>query len=247
MNSAQKQSDDLVLRAWRRGELDAASEDDFETRLFFEPDLLASAQADQAIAAGMKLVEAESPELLSAADLSADEESEGRAVAESTLAAATVGDSHANAGRRRRRPIVAGPWSMLLAAGLGAVAILPFASQFQSAPQATGNLEWVSIDVRRGAESEPLLVSPRASAGVVAMELAAPAGATAPLTLSLIAVDSGEPTMVIAGLEPSDGLLSFAFARDQLPAGDYRIEIVGGEGLLGNGESMVIRYVPGVR
>lgn len=240
MNSALRQSDDLLLRAWRRGEMDAAAEDAFEARLFFEPDLLASAQADQAMEEGLRLVTKESPELL-AQDATTAASSDESAVASAVPQATSASVS-------RRRPLVAGPWSMLLAAGLGAAAILPFAGQLQTGPQPAGNLEWVSLDVRRGVDSAPLTVAPRASAGVVAMELAAPAGATAPLTLRVIEVGSDTAVMVIPGLEPSDGLISFAFARDQLAAGDYRIEILGSGNRVAEGsDSLLIRYRPSAR
>jgi hypothetical protein len=47
-------SDNLLLRAWRRGELDDATRHAFETRLFLEPTLLEAAQIDQAFDAGIQ-------------------------------------------------------------------------------------------------------------------------------------------------------------------------------------------------
>jgi hypothetical protein len=137
------------------------------------------------------------------------------------------------------------PWSMLLAAGLGALAVLPFAGQ-QSSPTAVGNIEWVSVDVRRGAE-DALLVAPRADAELVVIELPAPSAGGGPFDLRLTTLADGQVALSIDGLlASSDGLLSLAMARDALPAGDYRIEIVAADGIA-VGESLRIRYQPGSR
>jgi hypothetical protein len=141
------------------------------------------------------------------------------------------------------RPGVNRPWSMLLAAGLGALAVLPFAGT-QSPPEVIGNVEWVSVDVRRGAENA-LLVAPRADADLVVIELPAPSAGDGPFNLRLMAIADGSAALSIEGLRASsDGLLSLAMARNAVPAGDYRIEIVAADGVLA-GESLRIRYEPG--
>lgn len=210
MNMAISDSDNALLRAWRRGELDAAQADAFETRLFLEPDLVEAARLDQALAEGLPAV-----------------------------AAPAVS---APAARPRRS---AGPWSMLLAAGVGALAVLPFALDGGQPPPAVGNIEWVSVDVRRSSSSEPLLVAPRANAQLVALEVPAPGDLVGPYTLSLVAMDAGTAALSVDGLQASDGRLSLAFARDALAAGDYRIEVGDAEGRRAAGESLRIRYRPG--
>lgn len=232
-------SDNLLLRAWRRGELDEASAHAFETRLFFEPWLAEAAETDQAIEAGLQAdpCGGKGPDDLA--------RPRAPAVAAPTPGApsdprATGGPHPAGATRSRRQP----PWAMLMAAGLGAAAVLPFAQFGPSAPEWRGNVEWVSVDVRRGvADAEPLLVAPRASTELVAMELPAPA-ADAPLTVRLLA-EHGHPVLELPGLQPVDGIVSLAFPRHALAAGVYRIEFrSGSDGTAVAGPALSFRYRP---
>lgn len=236
MSGMISRSDNLLLRAWRRGELDEASTQAFETRLFFEPWLAEAAEADQALEAGLR----------EHAALAADEIAQGAPSAGDAPTAgrpAVAGDQRSarrdQAGRSRRQP----PWAMLLAAGLGAAAVMPFAQLGPSAPEWRGNVEWVSVDVRRGiADAEPLLVAPRASTGLVAMELPAP-DAPAPLTVRLVA-EQGGAAFELAGLHPVDGIVSLAFPRDALAAGVYRIEFRGSDDDAVASSELSFRYRP---
>lgn len=54
MNGPLSDTDNALLRAWRRGELDEGARHAFEMRLFLEPSLLEAAQVDQAFEAGLK-------------------------------------------------------------------------------------------------------------------------------------------------------------------------------------------------
>jgi len=211
MTTSISNADNLLLRAWRRNELDAVAVDALEARLFFEPDLLAAAQSDQQLTHAL-----------------ASEPS-----AESALPARSV--------RRASKQ----PWSLLLAAGLGALAVLPFVNQ-GPAPTALGNVEWVSVDVRRGSDSEALLIAPSATASLVVIEIPAPANTSGPFTLSLVAAPGGERPIVLHGLLATDGRLSLAVPRDALAGGDYRIEVATAEGVV-PGEGLRVRYRPATR
>lgn len=140
-------------------------------------------------------------------------------------------------------------WPQLVAAGLGAMAVLPFA--WHDEPPATAlsaNVEWVSLDVRRGDDARvPLLVQPRATTRLVALEVALPGVQSGSYELRLRAVgdDGDERLHEIADVHAADGMLSLAFARDALPPGTYRIEIrrSGDERLLAV-EPPTFRYAP---
>lgn len=213
MNMAISDSDNALLRAWRRGELDPGQTHAFETRLFLEPDLVEAARLDQAMAEAMPA-----------------------AVEPARIAAAPATPRPWRAG---------GPWSLLLAASVGALAVLPFALDRGQSPMALGNLELISVDVRRSSTSEPLLVAPRAGAQLVALEVPAPGDLVGPYTLSLVTLDAGAAALSVGGLQASDGRLSLAFAREALAAGDYRIEIMGAGGQRADSTSLRIRYRPG--
>ncbi|MGQ0801495.1 MAG: hypothetical protein ACT4NL_15460 [Pseudomarimonas sp.] len=221
MNMSISNADNVLLRAWRRNELDPVAADALETRLFFEPDLLAAAQSDQHLTSAL------------AGGSSAHAPSGAAQIAATQIAAKAVPLSSRQ------------PWSLLLAAGLGALAVLPFASQGPT-PAAVGNIEWVSVDVRRGSESEALLVAPRATASLVVIEIPAPANISGPYTLSLVAAAGSERPIVLSGLHATDGLLSLAIPRDALAGGDYRIEVATAEGVV-PGEALQLRYQPQMR
>lgn len=175
--------DNRLLRAWRRGELDAQASHTFETRLFLEPDLLRAAQLDQALAEGLADAPAARP------------------------------------GRRRASTRALG--GLALAAGLAGLAIWPMLPRTPG-PLSTGNIEWVSVDVRRGAEA-PMLVAPRASTRLLAMELPAPGAGV--YDVVLLPAEGGRAPLRISQLTAADGVLSLAFERGALEAGDYRIEL----------------------
>lgn len=185
--------DNRLLQAWRRGELDDEASHAFETRLFLEPDLLRAAQIDQALADGLR-----------------DD------------TAATTGSSPAprRSQVRRQRSVAWTGWA--LAAGLAGVAVWPMLGE-QGAPTSVGNVEWVSLDVRRGSEDLPV-VAPRAETGLVALELGAPSP-SGRYAVHFSHRDSGDPALSVSDLMASDGLLSLAFERNALPAGDYLIEL----------------------
>ena len=201
-------ADNLLLRAWRRNELDPVAADALEARLFFEPDLLAAAQSDQQLTSALTKKPNALPQV-----------------------------------EAKSAPLPSKqPWSLLLAAGLGALAVLPFVNLGQ-APVAVGNIEWVSVDVRRGGDDEALLVAPRATASMVVIEVPAPVSLNGPFTLSLVAAADGERPIVLPGLHASDGLLSLAFPRDALAGGDYQIEVATAAGVV-PGEALRVRYQP---
>jgi hypothetical protein len=230
-------SDNLLLRAWRRGELDDASAHAFETRLFFEPWLAEAAEADQALEAGLRAHPSQAPAVRAGRSqpTGSDEHGASKAGAQAEASAARPEQAR----RSRRQP----PWAMLLAAGLGAAAVLPFAQLGPSTPEWRGNVEWVSVDVRRGtADAEPMLVAPRPSTELIAMELPAPAGA-APLTVRLLG-ERGDTALELAGLQPVDGIVSLAFPRDALAAGLYRIEFRSGSDENIASPALSFRYRP---
>ncbi len=204
-------ADNLTLRAWRRGELAPADADAFETRLFFEPSLADAATIDLQLADAFAAV----------CERQTGQDPTYALVAEKQLLGAATSTVRRHRGN---------PWSMLLAAGVGALAVLPFARVTLEAPGALGNVELVSVDVRRGAEDRGLLVEPRAGTQAVVIEFAAPTANAGPYTVSLVAIDSGETVVSVPGLIDVDGLLSLTFARDALMAGDYRVEIAAAGG-----------------
>ena len=112
---------------------------------------------------------------------------------------------------------------LALAAGLGALAVLPISALLQSGPQSHANVEWVSLDLRRGLDDIPL-VSPRAETELVALELGAPSDAT---LFDIEVRDRRSQDLVLSfdSLSASDGLLSLAFARSALDAGEYRVRV----------------------
>jgi hypothetical protein len=207
-------ADNRLLQAWRRGDLDAEASHAFETRLFLEPDLLRAAQIDQALADGLR-----------------DE------------AATTTGSSPAprRGDTARRRTVAWTGWA--LAAGLAGVAVWPMLGEL-GVPAPVGNVEWVSLDVRRGSDDLPL-VAPRAETGLVALELGAPA-ASGRYAVHFRHRDSGAPALSVSDLTASDGVLSLAFERNALPAGDYVIELRAAEvpATAPAASSLAFRYRP---
>jgi len=204
--------DNLLLRAWRRGELDEAKALEFETRLFFEPALLEAAKLDQALEACFR----EAPALLA-----------GNA-----------------SGKTWRRHWERG-WPLLLAASVGALAVLPFRHADVQSP-VLGNVEWVAVDVRRNGGTEtPFLVAPRDSADLVVIEIPAPRGATGPFRLRLTGLDDRQVALELDKLQAADGVLSLAFTRDALAAGVYRVELaVAGERSAFAPTDLSFRYQP---
>jgi hypothetical protein len=196
MHGPLSDADNLLLRAWRRGELDEATRHAFETRLFLEPTLLEAAQIDQAMDAGI---------------------THGLSTA--------ANEAPAPSPRPRTWPALAA------AAALGALAVLPFMFLMQPQDALRGNVEWVNVDVRRSTAAEPLLVQPRASTGVVALEVPAPADLAGPYRARLRGIDGPRTVLDVTDLHPADGVLSLAFSRQALPAGVYAIEISGDDGV----------------
>ncbi|MCK7592496.1 hypothetical protein [Pseudomarimonas salicorniae] len=111
---------------------------------------------------------------------------------------------------------------LALAATVAGVAVLP---QLLRAPQpvSTGNVEWVSVDVRRGAE-EPMLVAPRSRTRLLALEVPAPAQGTL-FDVALVPDGGGPPPIHLSQLDADQGVLSLAFERAALEPGVYHIEI----------------------
>jgi len=179
-------ADNLQLRAWRRGELDADSTRAFETRLFFEPALLDAAQLDQTLAAGI---------------------------------AAQPGTAEPVVDASRRLP----PWSLLLAAGLGAAAVLPLALPGGS-PGVHANVEFVSVDVRRGSV-DLLQVTPQTTTGMLAMRLPVPEDMRGPVAARLVPLDGGGAVLRVDNLRPQHGMVTLGFAPEAVAAGDYRVEL----------------------
>lgn len=137
-------------------------------------------------------------------------------------------------------------WPQLVAAGFGALAVLPLAWRNEApSPALSANVEWVSLDVRRGdAARLPLLVQPRAGTRLLALEVALPESLNGPYQLRLRCIDDGR-MYEIPDAHAADGMLSLAFARDALPPGTYRIEIRrAGEERLLLVEPPTFRYQP---
>jgi hypothetical protein len=208
MHGPLSDTDNLLLRAWRRGELDDAARHAFETRLFLEPTLLEAAQIDQAFDAGIN-----------------------RALpgAANEVPAPTM--------RRSSWPALAA------AAAVGALAVLPLMFLAQPPQELRGNVEWVNVDVRRSTSAEPLLVQPRPTTGVVALEVPAPAGSSGPYRARLRGLEGSPVVLDVPDLHPADGVLSLAFSRNALPAGVYAIEISGEDGAA-PAAALRIRYRP---
>lgn len=111
---------------------------------------------------------------------------------------------------------------LALAAGLAGLAVWPMLPRGPEALTA-GNIEWVSVDVRRGAD-EPMLVAPRASTQLLAMEIPAPADGQL-FDVQLVPDDGSKPPVRLSQLSADQGVLSLAFERAALTAGVYRIEV----------------------
>jgi len=221
MNVSLSHADNLQLRAWRRGELDPAAAEALETRLFFEPALAEAAAADQLLAAGLQAQAA-----------SNDGNSLPKEGARAGLQAREFGSAQR------------GPWSLLLAASLGALAVLPFATTTDPLPpSAMANVEWVSVDVRRSSAQDALLIAPRANAQLIVIELAAPDSTPGPFSVNLVPATSGQSPIRLGRVDANDGVLTLALARDALASGDYRIDIAGSDGNA-VGEPLRIRYQP---
>lgn len=111
---------------------------------------------------------------------------------------------------------------LALAAGLAGLAVWPLLPRTPET-LSTGNVEWVSIDVRRGAETQ-MLVAPRASTRLLALEIPAPAGGEL-FDVSLKPQSEGHAPIQISQLSAEDGVLSLAFERGALSEGAYAIEV----------------------
>ncbi len=127
----------------------------------------------------------------------------------------------ARAAPRRRLPARA-LGGLALAAGLAGLAVWPLLPR---SPEtlSTGNIEWVSIDVRRGAETQ-MLVAPRASTRLLALEIPAPEQGEL-FDVSLVPQSGGHVPVQISQLSAEDGVLSLAFERGALSEGSYAIEV----------------------
>jgi hypothetical protein len=149
------------------------------------------------------------PDLLRAAQLD-------QALAEGLADCGPVPSRRVAASRRRALG------GLALAAGLAGLALWPL---LPSAPGAltAGNIEWVSVDVRRGQDA-PMLVAPRASTQLLAMELPAPIGSEV-FDVLLQAQHGGQAPIHFSQLRAEDGVLSLAFERAALGAGVYQLEI----------------------
>jgi hypothetical protein len=123
---------------------------------------------------------------------------------------------------KRRRTAARALGGLALAAGLAGLAVWPMLPRGTQAVS-TGNVEWVSVDVRRGAE-EPMLVAPRASTRLLALELPAPAEGDL-FDVSLVADQGGEAPIHLSQLSADQGVLSLAFERAALSPGVYYIEV----------------------
>lgn len=177
------------------------------------------------------------PDLLRAAQIDQALADGLRDDATTTGSSPAPGRSHA----RRRRTVAWTGWA--LAAGLAGVAVWPMLGE-QGAPAPVGNVEWVSLDVRRGSDDLPV-VAPRAETGLVALELGAPA-ASGRFAVHFSHRDSGAPALSVSDLMASDGVLSLAFERNALPAGDYVIELRAAEApaTAPAASSLAFRYRP---
>lgn len=112
---------------------------------------------------------------------------------------------------------------LALAAGIGALAVLPLSALLRSAPEGHANVEWVSLDLRRGAADLPL-IAPRADTELVAVEISAPSGAKQ-FDIELRDRRSQDLVLSFDSLTETDGLISLAFDRHALAAGEYRLRV----------------------
>ena len=132
---------------------------------------------------------------------------------------AALGDQHRPGSTLMRQAL-----PLALAAGLGALAVLPISALLQqSGPQSHANVEWVSLDQRRGLDDTPL-VSPRAETELIALELSAPSAA-ALFDIEVRDRRSQDLMLSFDSLTASEGLLSLAFARGALQSGEYRVRV----------------------
>jgi hypothetical protein len=148
------------------------------------------------------------------------------AQADQALAAGLAAERPTAASSGRGRVAAWTGWA--LAAGLAGVAVWPLLSGEDKAGAPHGNVEWVSLDVRRGDDTLPL-VSPRPETRLLALELPAPS-AEGRFAVRLLHRADRRPALQISDLQANDGLLSLAFERQALGAGEYLMELYAADG-----------------
>lgn len=172
------------------------------------------------------------PDLLEAAKLDQQIEIGLQEVGDSAL------QTKASAGQGLMRQAL----PLALAAGLGALAVLPLSALMRPAPESHANVEWVSLDVRRGVADLPL-IAPRADTELVALEISAP---TAAEQFDVEVRDRRSQDLLLSfdALSESEGLISLAFARDALAPGEYRVKVFDHGQRDSAGTELGFRYQP---
>lgn len=130
----------------------------------------------------------------------------------------------------------------LLAASVGAAAVLPFALDLgESGPQAQA-VEWVSVSNRRSVSAESVvLLQPSPGTELIALDIAVADDGTVDVELyDLRGVSTGVRAHDLA---PRDGSVGFAFRRGALAAGDYRVRVSRDGHALASPE-VILRYQP---
>jgi hypothetical protein len=163
--------------------------------------------------------------------------------------AARIDDALADELRRTaappaRRPArLQRPIELLMAAGLGALAVLPFVGTERPNQQVTGNIEWVSISPMRSTTAEPMLVVPRTGTDLLAFEVAA-ASPDGTRVSAWIQRDDGTKVLDVDGLHVREGAVTFVVGRNALAGGVHLIGIVEAGASAPLQPKLSIRYVP---
>lgn len=142
---------------------------------------------------------------------------------------------------RRRRHRLAPSAQLLLAASVGAVAVLPFVTDRDAPEPVAQGIEWVSVSNLRATVDAVLTLQPDPAVALIALDLAVEG--QAPIDVELVDLRGVSTGVHIKNLLPRDGAVGFAFQRHALSAGDYRIRL----SREGRGEvapDVVLRYQP---
>lgn len=171
------------------------------------------------------------PELLQAVEI------------DQSMASALNQGSHAVpalAPARRRRRMAQGA-QLLLAASVGAVAVMPFMSDQSARQPAAQSIEWVSVSNMRATSDAVLVLQPDPEIDLIALDVAVEGQAA--IDVALVDLRGGETGVHAEQLLPRDGAVGFAFQRHALPPGDYRLRL-SREGRGQVAPDVVLRYQP---
>ena len=112
----------------------------------------------------------------------------------------------------------------LLAASVGAAAVLPFALDLGNAGNHAQAVEWVSVSNRRSAATDAvMLLQPAQGTQLIALDIAVTD--EQPVDVELFDLRGVATGVRAETLSPRDGSVGFAFKREALAAGDYRVRV----------------------